>query len=575
MDLKVYALLIAKIKELTGESIDLSKYYTKEEADAAITAKVAEIVADAPEDFDTLKEMSDWISQHEDGAAAMNSAIRQNATDISTLKNDSHTHTNKTVLDGITQVQLDKITTNETSISDLESGKVDKVDGKSLISDSEITRLASVDNYDDTTIKQRVTTNETNISMLKKHVTGELTDSDFQEDSTAVMTKTVPSGMSDYAAVKMIGGKTQKVAQILAHGDMDGTGWEPYLTANTTLSFASNVATITLKSTGIGYNYGIKTTNANKVPFIQNHVYLAKCEINPSVSCLFGYDIKIVRTEVECPANVYTTVCDRFTWDIASRNCIVVVRPGNTMLSGSTYKVKNVQIFDLTAMFGSGKEPTIEAFNVMFPSYIPYNEGELWNALVESVVSTSADGKVKTTLLIPEAIKNLPDYGLGIVKSDGTIVANEVDFENGVYYHRIATKKFSALTWTEHASVVKGYVGAGLTDAKVGSADSIMGNIMCARYITTSRDGIVDKAISINSSKDVVVQDTSTTDLVSFKTLTENDIIVYELATEELIDISDILHPIRVETGGTITLQNEHNLDMPNTIIYKKEVSLL
>ena len=130
MDLKVYALLNAKIKELTGESIDLSKYYTKEEADAAITAKVAEIVADAPEDFDTLKEMSDWISQHEDSAAAMNSAIQQNATDISTLN----------------------------------TNKVDKVEGKSLISDSEITRLASVNNYDDTTIKQRVTTNETNIS---------------------------------------------------------------------------------------------------------------------------------------------------------------------------------------------------------------------------------------------------------------------------------------------------------------------------------------------------------------------------------------------------------------------------
>ena len=121
MDLKVYALLNAKIKELTGESIDLSKYYTKEEADAAITAKVAEIVADAPEDLDTLKEMSDWISQHEDSAAAMNSTIQQNATDISTLKNDSHTHTNKTVLDGITQVQLDKITTNETNISILKN----------------------------------------------------------------------------------------------------------------------------------------------------------------------------------------------------------------------------------------------------------------------------------------------------------------------------------------------------------------------------------------------------------------------------------------------------------------------
>lgn len=49
--------------------------YTKEETDAAITAKVSEIVADAPEDFDTLKEMSDWLTEHSDSAATMNTKI--------------------------------------------------------------------------------------------------------------------------------------------------------------------------------------------------------------------------------------------------------------------------------------------------------------------------------------------------------------------------------------------------------------------------------------------------------------------------------------------------------------------
>ena len=161
MDYKVYALLNAKIKELAGGGGP-----TQEEVEKIVTDEVAKIVADAPEDFDTLKEMSDWISSHENSAAEMNSAIQTNAndisvlntnkvdkvagkslisdaeierlanvdnyndssiradietnaTDISTLKNDSHTHTNKTVLDGITQVQLDKITTNETNISTL------------------------------------------------------------------------------------------------------------------------------------------------------------------------------------------------------------------------------------------------------------------------------------------------------------------------------------------------------------------------------------------------------------------------------------------------------------------------
>lgn len=61
---------------------DKATTYTKTETDARITEKVAEIVSDAPEDFDTLKEMSDWIDSHEDSAAAMNTAIQANTTAI-------------------------------------------------------------------------------------------------------------------------------------------------------------------------------------------------------------------------------------------------------------------------------------------------------------------------------------------------------------------------------------------------------------------------------------------------------------------------------------------------------------
>ena len=82
-----------------------------EEVEKIVTDKVAEIVADAPEDFDTLKELSDWIYTHEESAATMNTAIQS---------------------------------------------KVDKEEGKSLISDSEITRLANVENYDDTQMKEYV-----------------------------------------------------------------------------------------------------------------------------------------------------------------------------------------------------------------------------------------------------------------------------------------------------------------------------------------------------------------------------------------------------------------------------------
>lgn len=47
---------------------------------------VARIVADAPEAYDTLREISDWISSHADSASAMNSQISTNKTDIEALK---------------------------------------------------------------------------------------------------------------------------------------------------------------------------------------------------------------------------------------------------------------------------------------------------------------------------------------------------------------------------------------------------------------------------------------------------------------------------------------------------------
>lgn len=53
---------------------------------AIAAAEVAKAIADAPESFDTLKEIADWISSHATSAAAMNSKIQVNAGNISELQ---------------------------------------------------------------------------------------------------------------------------------------------------------------------------------------------------------------------------------------------------------------------------------------------------------------------------------------------------------------------------------------------------------------------------------------------------------------------------------------------------------
>lgn len=52
----------------------------------AVSDAVAAIVNGAPEAYDTLKEISDWISSHASDASAMNSQIKTNKEDITKLK---------------------------------------------------------------------------------------------------------------------------------------------------------------------------------------------------------------------------------------------------------------------------------------------------------------------------------------------------------------------------------------------------------------------------------------------------------------------------------------------------------
>lgn len=72
----------SKVSELTNDS----DYQTADQVSNIVTTEIAKVIADAPEDFNTLKEMSDWIAGHTNDASAMNSAILDNKTNIDTLQ---------------------------------------------------------------------------------------------------------------------------------------------------------------------------------------------------------------------------------------------------------------------------------------------------------------------------------------------------------------------------------------------------------------------------------------------------------------------------------------------------------
>ena len=78
-----------------------AKAYTDTTAKSAAAEAVAAVVAGADSDFDTLKEVADWIMSDTTGAAALQTNVSELKTKVSTLESASHTHANKTELDKI------------------------------------------------------------------------------------------------------------------------------------------------------------------------------------------------------------------------------------------------------------------------------------------------------------------------------------------------------------------------------------------------------------------------------------------------------------------------------------------
>lgn len=143
--------------------------------------KISNLINGAPETMDTLKEVSDAISEHESIVEALNAAIGNKAensvleshisdSDIHVTSDDKsnwndanskkHSHGNKSILDGITDALIktwnesvthisDKvkhITSDERALWNTVSDKVDIVDGKSL-STNDLTEMLK-SNYD-------------------------------------------------------------------------------------------------------------------------------------------------------------------------------------------------------------------------------------------------------------------------------------------------------------------------------------------------------------------------------------------------------------------------------------------
>ena len=149
--------------ELIGSTeVDLSDYYTKEQTDNLLIQKVDKVDGKSLI-LDTEIERLGTLKNYDD------TDIKQNVSDLSTkvdTKQDKLTAgtgikiENNVISNTQTSAEWGNIQGDITAQEDLQNTlntKVDKVEGKSLILDTEIERLKDVHNYDDTKVKKDIT----------------------------------------------------------------------------------------------------------------------------------------------------------------------------------------------------------------------------------------------------------------------------------------------------------------------------------------------------------------------------------------------------------------------------------
>lgn len=162
----------ASLAKIQGSDTDKS-------ARAIAAEEVAKIVASADADFDTLKEIADWISTHADGVSSMNTAIQGNTTAINDLKtlvgNTAVATQIANAIEAANHATAGDLNAAITRIGTLEGWKTSLAGtGSRLITEAEITKLGKLVMADDGSVSMSGSIAAGNVQGLTDAIDGRI-----------------------------------------------------------------------------------------------------------------------------------------------------------------------------------------------------------------------------------------------------------------------------------------------------------------------------------------------------------------------------------------------------------------
>lgn len=239
---------------------------------------------------------------------------------------------------------------------------------------------------------------------------------------------------SGAATVRSVQGATVGWNQLIQNGNFaSSTGW-----VGQQSSMSVDNGECTLTSTGQGTFFSLLGTMPRPVLYA-SHKYLGSFDVkSKTANVRMGLNAGntgtlVVAACTTANANTWTHVAGIIKLDNVGYYTIFPIisnTPGGPSTeTGDWFTVRNIMFFDLTAMFGSGNEPsTVAEFEAMYPaSYYPYSAPTLKPVQIAGIASTTAQGgeldAIEWTAQTLRAAGSVADM----------LYADHVDVRAGVY----------------------------------------------------------------------------------------------------------------------------------------------
>lgn len=392
---------------------------------------------------------------------------------------------------------------------------------------------------------------ENRIDALIKLNKGQTYDIIPEEGET--VSRTAPSG-AKYVGIDKVGGKSVVWNQLWNYGK---TVKEDGITLTYDNHFYDVVKNTTVNN-GIYVLYNVKSNNKYYVSFE------ASSNDNIKLSLSLGVTLTAELTESN---KRYRTIITTDAIIPVQRVAIYLYSPSGVNCS---YRVGNIKVIDLSAMFGAGNEPsTVEEFEAMFPKdYYEYCEPIIISSHTDRVDVASADGttqQITTGFPVLNSARSAYDY---------------IDLNEGKLHQRVGVVDLGSLSWIYENSSFRTFSLCGLVKNYESTQTP---NILTTKYTPvpyTSEwgHGIISFTYGAYR-RQLVIYDSSYTDTTSFKSAMNGVMLYYELAEEVITDIdipTEFTEWLQVEPGGTVTFRNADDskqLAVPNAVSWVRKLN--